>query len=176
QEEESKAREEAARLEKLNAKIKSKLENYQELYDHDQRMIQLGNKVNKAAERYFRDSKKRPLVSELLRIVETENSKRKKKTANEAKAERAKKAKVTQEVQKEVKVIRQKKKIERKKAIIKEKNRPRPVFKVGDRVRMHDGKAVGSIDKLEKNKAVVNYGMFITNVGVDQLELVESKK
>jgi len=176
QEEESKARDEAARLEKLNAKVKSKLENYQELYDHDQRMIQLGNKVNKAADRYFHDKKKRPLVSELLRIVETENSKRKKKTANQAKAERTKKAQVVQEVQKEVKEIRQKKKIEKKKAITKEKNKPRPVFKVGDRVRLHDGKAVGSIDSLEKGKAIVNYGMFTTNVSVDQLELVERNK
>lgn len=176
QEEESKAREEAARLEKLNAKVKSKLENYQELYDHDQRMIQLGNKVNKAADGYFQDKKKRPLVSELLRIVETENSKRKKKSANETKADRSKKAQVTQEVQKEVKVIREKKQVEKRKATFKEKNKPRPVFKIDDRVRMTDGKAVGSIDKLEKGKAVVNYGMFTTNVSVDQLELVERGK
>ncbi len=176
QEEESKAREEAARLEKLNAKVKSKLENYQELYDHDQRMVQLGNKVDKAADRYFIDKKKRPLVSELLRIVETENSKRKKKTAKEAKVERAKKAQVVQEVQKEVKVIREKKIVEKKKAIIKEKNKPRPIFKVGDRVRMQDGKSVGTIDNLEKNKAIVNYGIFTTNVSVDQLELVERVK
>ncbi len=176
QEEESKAREEAARLEKLNAKVKSKLENYQELYDHDQRMIQLGNKVNKAADGYFQDKKKRPLVSELLRIVETENSKRKKKSANETKADRSKKAQVTQEVQKEVKVIREKKQVEKRKATFKEKNKPRPVFKIDDRVRMTDGKAVGSIDKLEKGKAVVNYGIFTTNVSVDQLELVERGK
>ena len=176
QEEESKARDEAARLEKLNAKVKSKLESYQELYDHDQRMIQLGNKVNKAAELYFQDKKKRILVSELLRIVETENSKRKKKTAHQAKAERSKKAKVTQEVQKEVKVIRKKKKVEKKKAIIQEKNKPRTVFKIDDRVRMTDGKAIGTIDKLEKGKATVNYGMFTTNVSVEQLELVEPKK
>ncbi|WP_289041789.1 DNA mismatch repair protein MutS [uncultured Zobellia sp.] len=176
QEEESKAREEAARLEKLNAKVKSKLENYQELYDHHQRMVQLGNKVDKAADRYFIDKKKRPLVSELLRIVETENSKRKKKTAKEAKVERAKKAQVVQEVQKEVKVIREKKIVEKKKAIIKEKNKPRPIFKVGDRVRMQDGKSVGTIDNLEKNKAIVNYGIFTTNVSADQLELVERVK
>ncbi len=176
QEEESKAREETLRLEKLNAKVKSKLENYQELYDHDQRMIQLGNKVNTAADKYFHDKKRRPLVSELLRIVETENSKRKKKSATEAKAERNKKVQVQQEVQKEVKVIRERKKVEKKKAIVKEKNKPKPVFKIGDRVRMHDGKAVGSIDSLEKNKAIVNYGIFTTNVSVDQLELVEAKK
>ena len=70
----------------------------------------------------------------------------------------------------------EKKKVEKKKAIQKEKNKPRPVFGVGDRVRMHDGKAVGSVDSLEKGKAIVNYGMFTTNVSVDQLELVEKKK
>ena len=175
-EEELKAREEARRLETLNTKIKSKLENYQELYDHNQRMIYLGNKVNTAGERYFQDKKKRILVSELLRIVETENSKRKKKSAKEVKAARIKKAQVTQEVEKKVIVIRQKKKVAQKKAVVAEKNKARPVFKIGDRVRLIDGKAVGSIDKLEKNKAIVNYGVFTTNVSVDQLELVATKK
>jgi len=175
-EEELKAREEARRLETLNTKIKSKLENYQELYDHNQRMINLGNKVNTAAEHYFQDKKKRILVSELLRIVETENSKRKKKTAKEVKTDRVKKAQVTQEVEKKVNVIRQKKKVAKKKAVVAENNKPRPVFKIGDRVRLIDGKAVGSIDRLEKNKAIVNYGVFTTNVNVDQLELVTAKK
>ena len=41
---------------------------------------------------------------------------------------------------------------------------------------MEDGRAVGTIDKLEKNKAVVNYGLFTTNVSVDRLEYVNSKK
>lgn len=174
--EETKARDEALRLEELNSKIKSKLENYQELYDHNQRMIYLGNKVNTAAETYFQDKKKRNLVSELIKIVETENSKRKKKPIQQVKAENEVKASVEQEVQKEVQVIREKKKKEKKKAIHQEKNKPRPVFKVGDRVRLTDGKAVGSIDKLEKNKAVVNYGVFTTSVGVEQLELVEAKR
>ncbi|MEM9362128.1 MAG: DNA mismatch repair protein MutS [Bacteroidota bacterium] len=176
QEEESKAREEAEKLEKLNSKVKTKLENYQELYDHSQRMIQLGNKVNTAAERYFIDNKKRPLISELLRIVETENSKRKKTTAKQVKAKQAQQKQVAQELEKKIVKVRQEKKIEQKKAEKAEKNKPRPVFKIGDRVRMFDGKAVGSIDTLEKGKAVVNYGMFTTNVSVDQLELVEGKK
>ncbi len=176
QDEETKARDEAERLEKLNAKIKSKLENYQELYDHNQRMIQLGDKINTAAERYFVDNKKRPLISELLRIVETENSKRRKTSAKQAKAKQAQKKQVAQELEKKIVKVRQEKKVEKKKAIQKEKNKPRPVFKVGDRVRLFDGKAVGTIDTLEKNKAAVNYGMFMTNVSVDQLELVEAKK
>lgn len=175
-EEEIKAREESERLEKLNSKIKSKLESYQEMYDHNQRMIQLGNKVNTAAEKYFIDKKKRPLISEMLRIVETENSKRRKTTAKKAKEKQQEQQQVAQELEQQIKKVRVEKKIKKKKQIQAEKNKPRPVFKVGDRVRLQDGKAVGSIDTLEKGKAVVNYGMFTTNVSVDQLELVEAKK
>ena len=174
-EEELKAREESEKLEKLNQKLKAKLESYQELYDHNQRMIQLGNKINDIAERYFRDNKKRQLIGEMLRIVETENSKRKKKSAQEAKAERKKKVEAQQEIQKEVKVIREKKKKEeKKKKAAPPAPKKRPVFKVGDRVRLFDGKTVGSIDSLEKGKAVVNYGLFTTHVSIEQLELVES--
>ena len=43
---------------------------------------------------------------------------------------------------------------------------------VGDRVRMIDGVAVGTIDKIEKNKVVVNYGTFTTNVKKEYLEKV----
>ncbi|MEC7264351.1 MAG: DNA mismatch repair protein MutS, partial [Bacteroidota bacterium] len=176
QEEETKAREEADRLEQLNSKIKNKLESYQEMYDHNQRMIQLGNKVNTISERYFIDNKKRPLISELLRIVETENSKRKKTSAKKAKEKQEQQKQVAQELEQEIKQVRVEKIVKKKKEIQAEKNKPRPVFKIGDRVRMMDGKAVGSIDTLEKGKAVVNYGMFTTNVSVDQLELVEAKK
>ena len=73
-----------------------------------------------------------------------------------------------------VTVIRKKKKEAKKKAI--ETPKQKPVLKIGDRVRMEDGRAVGSIDKIEKNKAIVNYGIFTTNVSIDQLELVEAVK
>lgn len=41
---------------------------------------------------------------------------------------------------------------------------------------MHDGRAVGNIEDIEKGKAIVNYGTFTTNVSLDLLELVEAKK
>ncbi len=176
QEEELKAREQAEKLEKLNEKIKTKLENYQELYDRSQRMIRLGNKVETAAERYFRDKKKRILVSELLHIVETENSKRKKKTAKSAKIKKSEQMAVEKEVQQKIKAVRKKKESEKSRNARTRKAVPRPEFKVGDRVRLQDGRAVGSIDSLEKNKAIVNYGIFTTKVSVDQLELVEAAK
>lgn len=174
--EETKAREEATRLESLNERIQSKLESYQQLFDHNQRMIYLGNKINDIAEKYFINKKKRPLISEFLRIVETENSKRKPKATKEKKKEKIKKQQVAKEMEKKVEVIREKKKEAKKKAVIQEKNKPKPVLKIGDRVRLPDGKAVGNIESIEKNKAVVNYGIFTTNVSLDQLELVEAVK
>ncbi len=176
QEEESKAREEAQKLETLNVKLRDKLSSYQELYDYHQRMIHLGRKVDKAAEAYFLSKKKRPLISELLRIVETENSKRKKKSPGERKSEQARKQKASQEAIREVKVIRKEKEQKKKKAAEKAAKKPVPVLKVGDRVRLLDSKSVGSIDSIEKNKAIVNYGQFTTNVSLDKLELVEKSK
>ena len=55
---------------------------------------------------------------------------------------------------------------------IKDYRKPKVTLKIGDRVRMIDGKAIGTIDILEKNKAVVNYGVFTTNVSVTQIEKV----
>ncbi|RAV28797.1 endonuclease MutS2 [Sinomicrobium soli] len=174
--EEVRAREEASRLEGLNQRIQHKLESYQQLFDHNQRMIYLGNKVNDIAEKYFNDKKKRPLISEFLRIVETENSKRNPSPPKAKKKEKLQQEKLVREVEKKVEVIREKKKKEKKENILKEKNIPKPVLKVGDRVRMPEGKAVGTIDSIEKKKAVVNYGIFTTNVNLDQLELVQAAK
>ncbi|KRO86308.1 MAG: DNA mismatch repair protein MutS, partial [Cryomorphaceae bacterium BACL29 MAG-121220-bin8] len=75
--EESKFRKENEKLDITNDKIKSKLINYQELFDSNQRMIIAGNKLNEIAQRYFNDNKKRNLVSEVLKLVDTLNSKRK---------------------------------------------------------------------------------------------------
>ena len=42
----------------INAKLKSKLSSYQELFDHNQRMITLSNKLNEIAERFLLTIKK----------------------------------------------------------------------------------------------------------------------
>lgn len=173
---EQKKQSEADKLEEINAKIQKKLESYQELYDSNQRLIYLGQKVNDLAEGYFNNKRKRELMAELFKLVQIENSKRKKQTAKQAKAEKAKQQQVKQEAEKKVEVIRKKKKAAKKKEAEKPAP-PKPILKVGDRVRMEDGKAVGSIDSIDdKGKAIVNYGIFTTNVSLEQLELVEAVK
>ena len=55
------------------------------------------------------------------------------------------------------------------------KKRPKVQLYVGDHVRLFDGNAVGTIDSLKKNKAIVNYGSFTTQVNPAELELVKRK-
>ena len=165
---------EAEKLEETNVKIQKKLESYQELYDSNQRLIYLGQKVNDLADKFQNNNKKRELMSELFRLVQIENSKRKKVSVKQKRVEKAKEKQVKQEAEKKVEVIRKKKKEAKKKAVVIEK--PKPILKIDDRVRMHDGRAIGSIDSIEKGKAIVNYGMFTTNVSLDLLELVEAAR
>jgi mutS2 family protein len=175
-EEEVKAREEAKKLEILNDKIQTKLTNYQELYDNNQKMIYLGNKINDISEKYFETKQRRPLIAEFLKIVETENSKRKAKTREQKKKEEEIKKTIEQEVSKEIKIIREQKKTEKKIKEITEKTEKiqlQRALKVGDRVRIKDSKSVGSIDKIEKGKALINYGLFTTLVAISELELVQ---
>ena len=169
-EKENKFENESERLEKLNEKLKSKLVNYQELFDHNQRMIVLGNKLNDLAERFFQNNKKRPLIAELLRLVESENAKRKRKTAAQAKKDRELKKEVAKEVNQKLVSIRNEKK-KKKATPPPPQTKPVVALKVGDKVRMLDGKSVGSIDAIEKQKAIVNYGLFTTQVSLDQLEI-----
>ncbi len=172
-EEESKAREEGRKMENINVKIKQKLESYQELYDSNQKTIYIGQKIEDIAEKYFNNKNKKDLIGEFLKIIEIENSKRKKATVKETKALVEKKKEIIEEVTVQVEEIRAAKKEKKLKVVVE---KPKPILKVGDRVRMFDGKAVGSIDSIEKNKATVNYGVFTSKVSLDVLELVEAVK
>jgi len=172
-EEETKAREESKKMETINAKIQDKLERYQELYDANQRLIYIGQKIDDISESYFNNKDKKTLIGEFLKMVEIENSKRKKLSAKEKKVKEVIQKKVEEEVKvivEEIRVVKKEKKI---KANIEEENKPKVILKVGDRVRMKDGKAIGTIDAIEKTKATVNYGIFTSKVSLDQLEYVQ---
>ena len=172
-EEETKAREESKKMETINAKIQDKLERYQELYDANQRLIYIGQKIDDISESYFNNKDKKTLIGEFLKMVEIENSKRKKLSVKEKKVKEVIQKKVEEEVKvivEEIRVVKKEKKI---KAKIEEENKPKVTLKVGDRVRMIDGKAIGTIDVIEKTKATVNYGIFTSKVSLEQLEYVQ---
>lgn len=173
-EEEERAREEGKKMENINTRIQQKLESYQELYDANQRLIYLGQKLDDMSEKYFNNRNKKDLIGEFLKTVEIENSKRKKLEPKEKKKKEVEQKKIVAEVQVKVEEIRQ----EKKEKKIKEDAAPKvkAIIRIGDRVRMIDGKAVGTLESVEKNKATVNYGIFTSKVDFDTLELVEAMK
>ena len=103
-------------------------------------------------------------------MKEAENAKRKRKTPAQAKKNREVKKEVAIEVNQKLVSIRKEKK-KNKSTVTTSKPKPAVDLKVGDKVRIVDGKSVGSIDAIEKQKAIVNYGLFTTQVSLDQLEI-----
>ncbi len=169
--EEDKAKEEAKQLEETNTRIQQKLESYQELYDANQKWISLGKRFDSLSEKFFNNKRKKELTDELLKMVLQENVKRKKIAPQQKKVEKVKEQKVIKEVERKVEGIRKRKKKEKEAA----KNvpvKPKVTLQIGDRVRMIDGRAIGTIDSIEKKKAIVNYGIFTTNVSLEELEKV----
>ncbi|MFY8067369.1 MAG: endonuclease MutS2, partial [Flavobacterium sp.] len=129
-EEETKAREESKKMETINAKIQDKLERYQELYDANQRLIYIGQKIDDISESYFNNKDKKTLIGEFLKMVEIENSKRKKLSVKEKKVKEVIQKKVEEEVKvivEEIRVVKKEKKI---KAKIEEENKPKVILKV----------------------------------------------
>lgn len=169
--EEDKAKEEAKQLEETNARIQQKLESYQELYDANQKWISLGKKIDSLSEKFFNNQRKKELLDELMKMVLQENVKRKKVAPQQKKVEKVKEQKVIKEVERKVEGIRKRKKKE-KEAAQKVPLKPKVILQIGDRVRMIDGRAIGTIDSIEKKKAIVNYGIFTTNVSLEELEKV----
>ena len=162
---------EADKLETTNLKAKKKLQSYQELFDSNQRLIYLGQKITKLSENYFNNKRKRELMNELFKLVQIENSKRQKLSLKQKKNIQKQEDLLKKEVEKKVAIIRKEKKKKLKETPVAIP-KPKRTLVVGDSVRLEDGKTVGTIDKIEKNKAVVNYGLFTTSVNVNRLEYV----
>ncbi len=163
----------ANKLTDTQDRIQQKLEDFQEMYDSYQRYIQLGKKFDSMAADFAQNKKKKQLQDELMKLVITENVKHrpeKRKTVEQRK-ESGKKKQVENELLQKAEKIRTEKK-KKNKPLVKTVEKPRPEFKLKDRVRLMDSKSVGTIDRIEKDKAIVNYGFFTTNVSLDQLEKV----
>lgn len=183
--EQTKAKEHSDNLEGQELKVQEKLESFQQLYENNQKMLSLGRKLNDLTNNYYQTNNKKKLLADFMKWITIEKSKYAKKnkplkSKTARKQQKIEKKKTTQkleavkkEVLVEVKKIRHKKKIVEKK-IAKAKTDYQ--FKINDRVRLFDGRAVGTIDKIEKNIVTVNYGLFTTKTNSNKLELVESSK
>ena len=175
---EVKATQRANKLEDTQERVQQKLQDFQELYDGYQRFIQLGKKFDSLAENFENNKKKKLLIDELMKLVITENIKRKPKQKKKKPITKADKAAKGKQKQVENEVIQKVEKIrtERKKAkvqeIAKEEKKPQVELKINDKVRLADSKSIGTIDSISKGKATINYGFFTTIAPIEQLEKV----
>ena len=150
----------------LNEKLTNKLSKYNLLYEHEKKTINIGNKFSDLVENYNKHGKKRRLISEMFNIIEIENKKKKKKKSSNKNVSAKEILKIKDESKKDILKIKKTKKL-KKKVEIK--------FSVGDTVKIPTGKSEGIIDSIKKNKAIVNYGNFKTQISLSDIELVKSK-
>ncbi len=195
------AKEGSEKLQEQQQKIQDKIQRFQELYDNNQKMLSYGRKANELLNKFFQKKNKKELKDEFLKWVLIEQDKheklKKEKLENElkkknddrekplSKRERTKLnkelrtqqkrkdaqlKKIEEEILPEVKKARVKKeKINREKAIVIDGYQ----YQINDVVRLKDGNAKGTVEKIEKDIATINYGMFTAKTDVDQLELVK---
>ena len=173
-------------LSEKQQKIQEKLEGFQELYDSNRKMLSYGRKINELVHKYFQTNNKKSLILEFKKWVSAEKTKFLKKnpakpvtsiqkqqlnTSNKKVIEKL--ATLEKEVIVEVKKVREKKQTEAKKVAKKKANY---IFNINDKVRIIGSNSCGTIDKIEKNNAFINYGNFTTKTTLIKLELVESTK
>ena len=152
---EQQAQKQQQELDKTNARIQEKLESYQELYDSNQRLIYLGQKLDDLSDKFYTNKNKKQLIDELYKVVQIENSKRARQSAKEKRAQKAKENRIKREAEKKVEVIREKKKEQKKIEVQAEKEKPKVALKIGDRVRLPDGRATGTKFINEKEGFIV---------------------
>ncbi|MEN8764267.1 MAG: endonuclease MutS2 [Wenyingzhuangia sp.] len=182
----SKAKEYADGLVEKENKLKEKLERFQTLYDSNQRILNIGRKTNELINKYFQTNNKKEFRKDFEKWVIIEKSKydqahpKIKKTKPEKAKEKVakKKAEIAlKRTENEVltKVVKVRKEKEKKEKIETEKKNSY-IFKINDKVRLIDSRASGIIEKIDKKKIVINYGMFTTTTTLDKIELVVAAK
>ena len=202
--------------------MQDKITGLQELYDNNQKMLQIGRKINEMSNRYFQNNDKKQLNAQFQKWITIEkvnyskkleesqtekiksvkstvkkNSKAKKKTEKEIlkfqaknlekpskrdlrilkkqqaitdKLKKEKLAKIEREVLVDVNKVRQKKQVI---ANNEAKLKANYIFKVGDKVRLENSRANGTIEKIEKKWIFVNFGNMMSKVSVEKLELID---
>jgi DNA mismatch repair protein MutS2 len=184
--EQNKAKQHSENLSEKELKVQEKLESFQELYDNNQKMLSMGRKINELSNNYFQTNNKKKLLADFMKWMLIEKSKytKKYKTTPTSKAVKKQQKIEKSAIEKKLEVVKKEvlvavKKIRQKKKVVEKniaKTKSNYTFNLNDSVRLYDGRAVGTIDKIEKKIATVNYGLFITKVNINQLELVKSAK
>ena len=156
------------KLEEMQDKIQQKLYDFQQLYDNEQKVLMMGKRINEMADSYLKSKNKKQLISNFLKIIEMENAKKTKEIQQQKKIQKI----VAKEVQRELKTNateikeQQHKKEQREKEAVQKKIQ---ALKVGDRVKINGSTSVGTIDRIKDDIIFINYGLFTTQISVDEV-------
>ncbi|WP_313100799.1 endonuclease MutS2 [Epilithonimonas sp.] len=157
-------------LQKLNEQLQQKLFNFQKLYEEEHRKLQFGNKIETFIDSYVKGKSRKDVVKDFVKILEQEKFRKLGTDKDESKRLQVVKRKITQQLKKEdviEKIAETNEKLEEK------RKAERAVWmKVGQRVRIAGSTSVGTIEKISKNKVVVNYGTFKTTIDSGELERI----
>ncbi len=157
-------------LQKLNEQLQQKLFNFQKLYEEEHRKLQFGNKIETFIDSYVKGKSRKDVVKDFVKILEQEKFRKLGTDKDESKRLQVVKRKITQQLKKEdviEKIAETNEKLEEK------RKAERAVWmKVGQRVRIAGSTSVGTIEKISKNKVIVNYGTFKTTIDSGELERI----
>ena len=157
-------------LQKLNEQLQQKLFNFQKLYEEEHRKLQFGNKIETFIDSYVKGKSRKDVVKDFVKILEQEKFRKIGTDKDESKRLQVVKRKITQQLKKEdviEKIAETNEKLEEK------RKAERAVWmKVGQRVRITGSTSVGTIEKISKNKVIVNYGTFKTTIDSGELERI----
>lgn len=165
---------------KLNKSLLQKLNRFNKLYQLENDILKSGEKIEKLFTDYFKHQNAKRLTTQVFKWAEIEKNKKfpkldktKKQTKSEKKEtqkSQEEKKKLKKEVSKELAQKDVAKELEKIEIITMSF-----VPKIGDQVRIKGSNANGIIERLEKNKALLNYGKFTASVPIQDLELVMRK-
>lgn len=157
-------------LKKLNEQLEQKLYNFQKLYEEEHRKLQFGNKIEAFIDSYIKGRTRKDIVKDFVKILEQEKFRKIGSDKDESKRLQVVKRKITQQLKKkniQERIAETNEKLEQKK-----KEERELWLKPGQRVRITGSTSVGTIEKIEKNKVIVNYGLFKTTIHPDELERI----
>ncbi len=165
----------------LNKNLLQKLNRFNKLYQLENDILKAGEKINKLFEDYFKHQNAKRLTSQVFKWAEIEKNKKfpqldkTKKQSKQDKKQLKKSQDIKAQLKKEVAGELQSKDVTKDLEKIEIKTMAFTP-QIGDQVRIKGSQANATIEKLEKNKALLNYGRFTASVPIKELELVLRKK
>jgi len=168
---------EQAKQTEINKNLLLKLNRFNKLYQLENDILKAGERIQKLFEDYFKHQNAKRLTNQVFKWAEMEKNKKfpqlnktKKQTKQQKEAVKKEKA-LQKQIKEEVSGELQSKDVAKdlEKIEIKTMNF---TPQIGDQVRIKGSQSNAIIEKLEKNKALLNYGRFTATVPIKDLELV----